>query len=290
MLTQRRRTLRLSQKNLDQRLAARQDRDVQALTRSSRYVAGIFAYTIGKEARQSVRAGSSTVGISQESVDKLVQLMVDVAVAGYLAGVKRTRNIQAIAKDAVQLAANPFQKNVKKIAENFEIDLGDIRRRIESTTRSRVTRSVEDIRGRLNQALQKATAAGLPTKEAVKQVNRSLTQFGVTPTNPTYVETLVRTHAQIAYSGAQWIEYEEDEDLWGYTYVTVGDDRVREEHAALEGLTLKKDNPLWQRIWTPNGWNCRCQILPVYDTRRESQRQVGAPDEGFDFNPGQEFR
>ena len=47
-----------------------------------------------------------------------------------------------------------------------------------------------------------------------------------------------------------------------WEYRTVGDNRVRLEHQALEGLTLPTDDPRWQKIMPPNGWNCRCYITP----------------------------
>ena len=47
-----------------------------------------------------------------------------------------------------------------------------------------------------------------------------------------------------------------------WEYRTVGDDRVRQEHQELEGLTLPVNDPRWQKIMPPNGWNCRCYIVP----------------------------
>ena len=87
-----------------------------------------------------------------------------------------------------------------------------------------------------------------------------------------------------------------DEILWGYKYVTVGDDRVRDEHAALEGTTAPKDDPIWQTIWPPNGWACRCQTIMIFEERKtvrpepvvdvEGRAVVPGPDKGFNFNPG----
>ena len=60
-------------------------------------------------------------------------------------------------------------------------------------------------------------------------------------------------------------------DLFPYwEYKTVGDDRVREEHAALDGLVLRHDDPLWDKIYPPNGWKCRCYVVP----RMASEVQV----------------
>ena len=47
-----------------------------------------------------------------------------------------------------------------------------------------------------------------------------------------------------------------------WEYRTVGDNRVRQEHQVLEGLILPVNDPRWQKIMPPNGWNCRCYITP----------------------------
>lgn len=47
-----------------------------------------------------------------------------------------------------------------------------------------------------------------------------------------------------------------------WEYRTVGDDKVRPEHARLHGVILPASDPRWAKIWPPNGWKCRCYIVP----------------------------
>lgn len=47
-----------------------------------------------------------------------------------------------------------------------------------------------------------------------------------------------------------------------WQYVTAGDEKVREEHRKLDGVTLKHSDPLWDKIYPPNGWKCRCYVVP----------------------------
>lgn len=55
-----------------------------------------------------------------------------------------------------------------------------------------------------------------------------------------------------------------DRDAFPYLeYYTQGDDQVRPAHAALDGKVFKSDDPVWDKIYPPNGWNCRCTVLPV---------------------------
>lgn len=43
---------------------------------------------------------------------------------------------------------------------------------------------------------------------------------------------------------------------------TAGDDKVRPWHAVLDGFTAPKSDPVWQKLWPPFDWNCRCHAIP----------------------------
>lgn len=47
-----------------------------------------------------------------------------------------------------------------------------------------------------------------------------------------------------------------------WEYKTTGDDKVRPEHAELDGLILPANDPRWDKIFPPNGWKCRCYVVP----------------------------
>ena len=81
--------------------------------------------------------------------------------------------------------------------------------------------------------------------------------------NVTYLQAEYNTAVASAQMGAKW------QELSGYPmleYRTVGDDKVRPEHAALDGLILKSVDPIWDKIYPPNGWNCRCTVIPAAAT------------------------
>jgi SPP1 gp7 family putative phage head morphogenesis protein len=47
-----------------------------------------------------------------------------------------------------------------------------------------------------------------------------------------------------------------------WEYRTAGDSKVREEHRRLNGIILPANDPLWDKIYPPNGWKCRCYVSP----------------------------
>jgi SPP1 gp7 family putative phage head morphogenesis protein len=126
----------------------------------------------------------------------------------------------------------------------------------------------------------------------VKNMRRRLVDMGLSPNKPSVVETLVRTHAQMSFNAAQYrLEQDDPEGLiTGYQYVTVGDDRVRDEHAEMDGHVFKIGDPKLDEWWPPNGWNCRCQLIALTDPVEKSTKMPdgAAPDPGFAFNPGKD--
>ncbi|MCD8295439.1 MAG: minor capsid protein [Clostridia bacterium] len=72
--------------------------------------------------------------------------------------------------------------------------------------------------------------------------------------------------AAAAQMADKWHDIEKDGDKYNLQYRTANDDKVREEHARLHGITLPPSDPFWDKYYPPNGWNCRCTAVQV---RRE---------------------
>ena len=119
--------------------------------------------------------------------------------------------------------------------------------------------------------------------------------------NDTYNRGYLRAEYNFVQSSAQmaakWEQVAEDGDRYNLQYRTVGDSKVRPEHAALNGVTLPPSDPFWQTYYPPNGWNCRCTVVQV----RKAKYPVTPHDEAmkrgeealqndtkgiFHFNPG----
>ncbi len=78
--------------------------------------------------------------------------------------------------------------------------------------------------------------------------------------NEQYLRTGFNNARATAQMSAKW------EKLKGYDrleYRTVGDTRVRKEHKDLDRKVFATDDPIWNEIFPPNGWNCRCTVIPA---------------------------
>lgn len=98
----------------------------------------------------------------------------------------------------------------------------------------------------------------------------------------------------------KWLKFEAEADIFPLLrYVTVGDERVRGDHKALDGLTAPVGHPIWDRIMPQNGWGCRCIVIQLESTaKRSTNAQIESKtklleadfrkDSTFAYNPGKE--
>ncbi|GAD07595.1 phage head morphogenesis protein, SPP1 gp7 family [Porphyromonas crevioricanis] len=101
-----------------------------------------------------------------------------------------------------------------------------------------------------------------------------------------------------AESAARWTEQMQDADDYDLQYRTVGDSRVREEHRALDLVTLPTRHAFWETYYPPNGWRCRCTVIQVrkgkYPTTADAvaleagQAAISDKNKIFRGNPGRE--
>lgn len=72
------------------------------------------------------------------------------------------------------------------------------------------------------------------------------------------------TAVNTSYRAAEYNRLQQYKAIYpAYEYKTQADDHVRPEHEELDGLILKADDPMWDTIWPPNDWNCRCWVDPI---------------------------
>ncbi|MFZ2986597.1 phage minor head protein [Ideonella sp.] len=138
------------------------------------------------------------------------------------------------------------------------------------------------------------------------------------------LRTIFQTNVQTSYMAGRYqrqLANVGDRPYW--QYIAVMDGRTRPAHAALNGRVFRWDDPIWQVIYPPNGWGCRCRVRALTPAQVEAMGlsvsngasmvvtkdvQVGGadgpmvtvrgvkgmgpggkdffPDPGWDYNPG----
>lgn len=205
-----------------------------------------------------------------------------------------------------------------------------------------------DILQDIKQALEKAQAEGKTGKWFEKELTPVLQAKGwwgkkevidektgeITSEqqgSPWRLQTIYQTNLQSAYNAGRYeaqMENIDDRPYW--MYVAIVDDCTRPDHAALNGQIYPADDPIWNVWYPPNGWGCRCRVVPVAERElkkmgikvSDSEGRMGtrqeliskdtgelkevatlkikdpttlrsrtiSPDAGFAYNPGKEAK
>ncbi len=118
---------------------------------------------------------------------------------------------------------------------------------------------------------------GASWEDVKKQVADKLEQGGFSEKAADYRATLLlRHHGFAAYAQEHWRVLQEDKDVFPYwQYLSMGDEKVRSSHAALNGLILPADDPFWRDHFPPWEWNCRCQVVGVTQEEYDAAATAG---------------
>lgn len=78
------------------------------------------------------------------------------------------------------------------------------------------------------------------------------------------LETIFRSNMQSAYQVGTWEGIEDNKKLYPWLmYDAVDDARTRPDHAARDGEIHAVDSDFWATHYPPNGYNCRCGVIPM---------------------------
>jgi SPP1 gp7 family putative phage head morphogenesis protein len=118
----------------------------------------------------------------------------------------------------------------------------------------------------------KAVPAGERTwKQARKEIAAELVDDLGGKASERRAELLLRTHVFRSYAASRYRNLMQQVDVFPFwQYKTHGDGNVRPSHAALNGKIFPAGHPIWQRIFPPWDWGCRCLVVPL------TQRSAGA--------------
>jgi len=104
-----------------------------------------------------------------------------------------------------------------------------------------------------------------------------------------HAELILRMQGFQAYSAAQdQLAQATKEDLPFLMYNSMEDDRVRPEHAALDGLVLPVDDPFWAEHTPPWDWGCRCWRTQI--SAAEQAKIAGGDAYGRVLGPAEDKR
>jgi len=151
------------------------------------------------------------------------------------------------------------------------------------------TMTMDELKTFITQRLKNAGLWGKVWQKNPRTGKYSFVSIG----SPWRVDTIVRTNLQSAYMAQRWQAFQQLKQFRPYVqYVAVKDSRTRKTHMAMDGLVFSIDDKILNKIWPPNGFNCRCRMRAL--TKAQAERKGIAknvkldnfPDNGFDYNVG----
>jgi len=147
----------------------------------------------------------------------------------------------------------------------------------------------EDILKDIRTALQKSIENGTTFQEFKKELKPTLQKKGwwgeqiVVDSNGVAekvqlgsmhrLKTIYSVNMQTAYQTGRYktqIDNVDNRPYW--EYVAVLDGRTRPEHAQLNGLIYRYDDPFWNAFYPPNGWRCRCRVNALSDYKLQKRK------------------
>ena len=242
----------------------------------------------------ALRAINNGLDVPYEVLTELSDLKPVIAesmVAAHLSGRLRSTIVASEHFDRGVVAFGPYESAVDFVKRRLNLDKEHLNT-IRSRYGSAAVDVTEEVGGAVGTAASNAVVdiveQGLTTSESIKYMREVMDGAGVDVTNPWLLETMVRSQIAVAYSAGRWNANQDpaiQEILWGYEYVTVGDDRVRFTHEAIDGAAYPKEHPFWETNWPPNGYNCRCDVLELFkDEAPVVVEKQGEADEGWAVN------
>lgn len=154
----------------------------------------------------------------------------------------------------------------------------------------------EDILADIKAMTEKALSEGITYKQFIQELEPKLKAKGwwgkqemVNPKtgekevvqlgSAARLNTIYRTNLQSSYQCGRYQQMTDVSDGAGgkiksqykyWQYLAVMDSKTRPWHAALNGKIFRQDDPIWQKIYPPNGFNCRCTVraLTEYDLNK----------------------
>ena len=91
------------------------------------------------------------------------------------------------------------------------------------------------------------------------------------------LRTIYQTNLRSAYQKGQYDRTMESDAHPYLMYRTGASVRHREQHLRWNNLILPKDDPLWNSIFPPNGYGCKCHTVAVTQARKERYERDGVP-------------
>lgn len=105
--------------------------------------------------------------------------------------------------------------------------------------------------------------------------------------NINYLQAEFQTAKSAAQMARKWENFQRNKERFpNLKYKTAGDSHVRDEHTKLNNFVAHIDDPIWDRIYPPNGWRCRCHVVQTDENTEKIIPDTSFLSNQFSVNVG----
>lgn len=175
-------------------------------------------------------------------------------------------------------AANGYGKNWTN-PKGMDILPNELRKNIYMFSSAKNYAQLQEI----NKLLVDADGKIRPFNEFSQLAKKSGERF-----NKNYLQAEYQTARTAAQMAEKWQKLQATKDLFpNLKFRTVGDSRVRDDHARLNGIIKPIDDKFWDRFYPPLDWRCRCDVVATAeDSTNEIEENLPTP--GLKGNVGKD--
>ena len=97
------------------------------------------------------------------------------------------------------------------------------------------------------------------------------------------LRTIFDTNMRTAMAAGRWSQIQRNKSAFPYLrYRQIDRPTKRPQHARFDGLVRPVDDPVWERIYPPNGWFCACTVSQVTQGQIDRGRYEVSPPFALD--------
>lgn len=150
----------------------------------------------------------------------------------------------------------------------------------------------KDLLADVRRSVEKALKEGLTFDQWSSEIesvfdDSGWSAYGDEAQKPSRLKTIYNTNMRVARSAGQWERIERTKKTQPYLQYMLGpSEKHRQEHVdwAEAPTILPVDDPFWDDHMPPNGWGCKCYVIPL--SARAADRAGGetdSPDDGSTY-------
>lgn len=179
-----------------------------------------------------------------------------------------------------KLAVDYFRSKGFKVTENWQ----EMAQQAHAQAFTVAKATCIDVLESLHLEVDKALAMGTTEREFQKNLKPVLEKLGwwgkaqrvmqngeikeVQLGSPRRLSTIYKTNLATAYQAGRYQQQLASSETHPYwQYIATIDDNTRASHAAMHLKVFRFDDPIWQKLYPPNGWGCRCRVRALTEAQ-----------------------